>query len=205
MALIGIDVGGPRSGYHAVALHPDASPTRFATRDPVEMVAWCRSLKAAVIAVDAPCRWAASGKSRPAERSIYALKIHSYYTPTEEIAQGRAFYDWVRNGMRLYDALSPEWPLYDAATATETRTPRLFETFPHAVTCALMGCTASAKNKRRDRAALLQAAGIHLGERVSQDYLDAALCALTARHYIQGTFVRHGDNASGWIIVPHPT
>lgn len=200
MTSIGIDVGGLRSGYHAVALHSDSSPTRFATRDPLEMADWCRSLNASVIAVDAPCLWAVEGKSRLAERQIYAHKIHSYYTPTADIAVGRGFYDWVRNGMRLYSELTKIYPLYN--TAAPASAPCVFETFPHAVTCALMGRVVSAKNKRGDRELILANAGINFSTRVSQDTLDAALCALTARHYAQGSVTAYGEDSSGWIIVP---
>jgi predicted RNase H-like nuclease len=196
---IGIDVGGPNRGFHAVALHNGLYLDRHATTSPIELVDWCRSLNATIIAVDAPCLWAAQGKSRPAEKQIYAMGIHSYYTPTEAIAKDRDFYGWVRNGMTLYQELTRTWPLYTERTKNE---PCVFETFPHAVTCALLGRITSAKTKRADRSHILAEAGIDLGPGTGMDTIDAAICALTAHRFSQGSTTAFGDTLSGWIVIP---
>ncbi len=55
--VVGIDVGGRKKGFHAVALAGGRYRNRLATREVAELVAWCvETLRATVIAVDAPCR-----------------------------------------------------------------------------------------------------------------------------------------------------
>ena len=68
--VIGIDVGGERKGFHAVALQNGTFVAALANSDPAVIVSWCRQLKAVVVAVDAPCGWSAGGASRLAERSL---------------------------------------------------------------------------------------------------------------------------------------
>ena len=77
-----------------------------------------------------------------------------------------------------------------------------FETFPHAVTCALRGGIVSAKDKRRDRPEVLAGAGIALGPHPCIDTVDAALCALAALHVVANTVRFHGDAATGLVVVP---
>ena len=82
--VIGIDVGGERKGFHAVALQNGTFVATLAHSDPAVIVSWCRQLKAVVVAVDAPCGWSAGGASRLAERSlaIGGNKISCFATPT---------------------------------------------------------------------------------------------------------------------------
>ncbi len=56
--VVGIDVGGPTKGLHAVALEGGRYRAEFATRDIGEMVHWgVHTQQATVIAIDAPCAW----------------------------------------------------------------------------------------------------------------------------------------------------
>ena len=82
--VVGIDVGGDRKGFHAVALRSGAFVATLADRDPTVIARWCQQQNATVVAVDAPCGWSAGGSSRLAERSlaIGAHKIHCFATPT---------------------------------------------------------------------------------------------------------------------------
>ena len=69
-----------------------------------------------------------------------------------------------------------------------------FKTFPHVVTCALLGTAeASAKRKRVQRRQLLRNAGIDPMPLQSIDAMDAALCALTARYVIAGRSKAYGE------------
>jgi predicted RNase H-like nuclease len=77
-----------------------------------------------------------------------------------------------------------------------------FETFPHAVACALAGKKLSARDKRVDRRRLLGGAGIATDSLTNIDEVDAALCALTAHHFLAGTFKAYGDDVEGYIVVP---
>ena len=63
---IGIDVGGSRKGFHAVALRGGAYAGQLASRDVEQLSHWCRAeMEATVIAIDAPCRWSADGAPPP--------------------------------------------------------------------------------------------------------------------------------------------
>ena len=77
-----------------------------------------------------------------------------------------------------------------------------FETFPHAVACALAGKILSAKQKRADRSRLLREAEVSTEAITNMDWIDAALCALAAHHLVMGTFKTYGDVAEGLIVVP---
>jgi hypothetical protein len=82
---IGIDVGGARKGFHAVAITDGAYSNHLATGDVQELSHWCReTVRARVIAIDAPCRWSHDGHSRPAERELMKQGIRCFSTPTRE-------------------------------------------------------------------------------------------------------------------------
>ena len=136
--VIGIDVGGARKGFHAVALHNGTFVATLAHSDPAVIVSWCRQLKAVVIAVDAPCGWSDGGASRLAERSlaIGGNKISCFATATRARANRSNFYKWVFNGARLYQQLAQHYRLFDGVRRSSLT---CFETFPHAVVCALAG------------------------------------------------------------------
>ena len=63
---VGIDVGGARKGFHAVAITGGDYSSHIATKNVGDLAHWCRAtMRARVIAVDAPCRLA-----RRAARSV---------------------------------------------------------------------------------------------------------------------------------------
>ncbi len=201
--VIGIDVGGPRKGFHAVLVRGRAILARRRERDPAALADWCAAQQAAVIAVDAPCRWRrpAPAPARAAERALAAAGIACYYAPTEERARSHPFYSWMLPGAALFAALTPRFPLF---TGDATTRPVCFETFPQAVACALADAPVSARaeDKRRVRSALLRRAGFALGGTETQDELDALLCALAAEAFAHGKFLAYGDAADGHILVP---
>jgi len=155
---------------------------------------------ARAVAVDAPGRWRAGGWMRSAERALAALRIHCFATPTREAGRSHPFYAWMRNGLSLYACLAADYPLLDDRTGAGRRV--CFETFPQAIACRLAGKPLSARNKRADRRALLARAGIDPGALGAPDFLDAGLCALVARLYLQGSVRRLGDPAEGCILLP---
>lgn len=78
-----------------------------------------------------------------------------------------------------------------------------FETYPHAIACAFLGKDiASAKLKRIQRRQLLEDAGTDTKTLRSIDAVDAALCALTARHLLKGEARAYGDAQGGYLQVP---
>jgi predicted nuclease with RNAse H fold len=198
--VIGIDIGGKKKGFHAVVLRKGQFETHHFAG--VEGVAeWCSKQKAQAIAIDAPCAWATAGKSRRAERelAIGGETIQCFKTPTRAIAQGRSFYGWVFNGEELYQSLAHFYPLFNGTTRTGKI---VFETFPHAVVCALVGHVVPARPKVTTRRKILREQGYDDTTLANIDYVDAALCALTAERFLLGKTISFGDQAEGFIVVP---
>ena len=159
-------------------------------------------VSADIVAVDAPCRWAREGGSRPAERQLMAQRILCYSTPMRSIAVGHKtnFYGWVLHGEELYTALERHYPLYSAKVPNSQKC--CFETFPHAITWNLRGGNAIGKQKKIQRAELLQVEGIDPGNFPNIDFIDAALCSLAAQRFSENDFCLFGDEETGYIIVP---
>src|SRR5262245_25332747 len=135
IVVVGIDVGGSKKGFHAVALKGGTFFCKQASTNANAIADWCRSVGAQVVAVDAPCKWRTlDGRARLAELEMAEAGLHCYYAPTEETARAHAFYAWMLSGQELYSALA----LAGCAA---------IETFPHAVACAVLGKVVSAKHK----------------------------------------------------------
>jgi hypothetical protein len=143
--VVGIDVGGPRKGFHAVALTGGAYAAQLATSDAEALAHWCRSVvQASVIAIDAPCRWSRDGRARPCERELMQKGIWCFSSPTPEKAHTphrSGYYDWMLRGEALYRALEASHPL---VARLPINGPGCFETFPHAITWHLRGGNAQA-------------------------------------------------------------
>ena len=199
--VIGIDVGGERKGFHAVALHNETFVATLAHSVPAVIVSWCRQLKAVVVAVDAPCGWSAGGASRLAERNlaIGGNKISCFATPTRARANRSNFYKWVFNGARLYQQLVKHYVLFDGSRRAGQA---CFETFPHAVVCALAGRMVAARPKRETRRNALRQRGHDVGSLTNVDFVDAALCAVTADAFARGSYRLFGEKNEGFIVVP---
>jgi predicted nuclease with RNAse H fold len=196
----GIDVGGPKKGFHAVALRDGAYFDKFHSIDTAGIADWVRRLGARAIAVDAPCHWRRDANRRPAERDLARLRIHCFATPSRAIAETRPFYAWMRNGLSLYKRLSTGYPLLDGSAPSAEKV--CFETFPQAIACVLAGRHLSARNKRSDRRELLERAGVDASTLDSIDFIDAALCALVAHRYLLGKHQQLGDLAGGYLLLP---
>ncbi|MBM4163098.1 MAG: DUF429 domain-containing protein [Lentisphaerae bacterium] len=201
---VGIDVGGERKGFHAIAITNGDYSSHLATKDVQELSCWCRdTVRAQVIAVDAPCGWSIDGHSRPAERELMQKSIWCFSTPTREKAVGHPtnYFGWMLRGEALFRALENDFPLCRKLPATNRKC--CFETFPHAITWHLRGGNADARRKREQRRALLTQARIDITGLTNIDLVDAALCALTAnRAATGGACVSFGEQNTGLIIVP---
>lgn len=198
--VIGIDVGGSGKGFHAVALHHGRfEPRHF--NEAANLAHWCQEQDAQVITIDAPCAWASVGNSRLAERSlaIAGETIQCFKTPTRASAVGRAFYGWVFNGEKLYQTLSPHYRLFEG---TSQHGKVVLETFPHAVVCSLAGQVVSARPKSSTRRAMLRQHGYEDQSLANIDFVDAALCALTAERFRLHRTRHFGDAKEGFIVVP---
>jgi predicted nuclease with RNAse H fold len=198
--VVGVDVGGEKKGYHAVALREEKVVGKLTTCSAAGVVTWCRDHRASAVAIDAPCKWSLTGKARACERQLAGLGVSAFSTPSLAIGQVNSFYRWMVNGAELFRLLAPEYPLMADGTGVPGRLR--FETYPHAIACALAGQILSAKHKRLDRRRLLHLAGISTDALKTIDEIDAALCALAAQHVLAGTFKAYGDEAEGFIVVP---
>ena len=201
---VGIDVGGPRKGFHAVVLRDGAFFALLTSSEVQQVADWCsEQATASVIAIDAPCRWSFDGRARPCERELMQKGIWCFSSPSHQKAHAphrTGYYDWMLRGEELYQALEATHPLLTALPLTGNA---CFETFPHAITWHLRGGSANARAKRSQRIALLAHAGIDPAPFSSIDLVDAALCALTAHHLATGRPCRaYGEPSTGLIVVP---
>jgi hypothetical protein len=130
-------------------------------------------------------------------------KIWCFSTPIRQAAEAhpKAYFQWMFAGEELFNRLESTHALF-AGFSFRPNGPICFETFPHAIACALAGGIVPAKQKRTNRPNLLRQAGIDTAELTSIDSLDAALCALAAHHLAVGTFKAYGETVSGFIVVP---
>ena len=62
--VVGIDVGGPKKGFHAVALNGRRYLDKYASLDAKAITKWCSEIGAKAIGIDAPCRWGTKGKAK---------------------------------------------------------------------------------------------------------------------------------------------
>jgi hypothetical protein len=131
-----------------------------------------------------------------------ARNIQVFATPTQDAARRhpKNYFGWMLNGAALYRELSRRFALYDGSNARSR--PICFETFPHAVTCALAGEIVPAKRKRTVRRQVLADAGFPCELLTNIDFVDAALCALTAVRFAQRRFVHYGDARERFIVAP---
>lgn len=198
--VVGVDVGGAKKGFHAVALGTGNGMATMTSSDPASVAAWCLGLGARAVGVDAPCRWSRTGSARSCERELTATGMTVFSTPGRAVGRRHPFYGWMLNGAALFRLLIPHYPLFDGHLPVTG--PVCFETFPHAVACALAGRVLSAKRKRIDRPRVLRREGLSSDAFATIDYADAALCALTARQLLKGKCAWFGEAAEGFILVP---
>jgi predicted nuclease with RNAse H fold len=198
--VVGVDVGGIKKGFHAVALRNGQFYGKMATGDAADVASWCRSLDAMAVGVDAPCCWSLNGGARPCERELARAGFTTFATPNLLVGECHPFYGWMVNGANLYRQLAPRFPRY-TRRSSGTRSV-CFETFPHAVACILAKQTLAAKNKLKDRPRLLRQVGVLLYTSVGIDTVDAALCAVAAHYFAMGQFQTYGEATEGFIIVP---
>ena len=80
---VGIDVGGERKGFHAVALTGGTTTDQLVTADVEALRDWCLNThNALVIAIDAPCRWSHDGRMRACERELMRQGMNCFASPS---------------------------------------------------------------------------------------------------------------------------
>lgn len=187
----GVDVGGPRKGFHVAVIDRASLVEVRAIAAPAAVAAWLRGLRPALVAVDSPATAAPAGeRSRRDEREFRAARICGIrYTPDHATIAGARpagddYYGWIRNGFSVYAALAA------AGLAT-------VECFPTASWTRWSGPRGGRPRGAWSAAALgsLQLEG--LPRRLDQDRRDAIGAALTARAHADRRSERFGE-----IVVP---
>lgn len=200
----GIDVGGPRKGFHAIVLARGVIQAKLNSQDAVKVAAWCKEHDARIIGVDAPMCWSRDGRMRAAECELKRAGFQCFATPTLSQAENHptGYYSWMLNGAALFAALDRDYRPFDGRSTNESV---YFETFPQAIACVLAGAQVSAKEKRTLRRELLKRAGVDSSSLTNIDEIDAALCAWAALAVAKGRFRTFGQTRDGLIVLPTPT
>jgi predicted nuclease with RNAse H fold len=162
--------------------------TRIDAADAV--IEWLSASAPAVVAVDSPRAPAPPrAQSRDDERALVRAGVCGIrFTPSLAVMRAHAggYYDWVLNGLALYDRLER------AGSAWE-----VIECFPTAAFTRLGGPRGGSSRALWTRQVLEELGIGGLPRRTSQDERDAVMAALTARAYDQGEAERFGE-----IVVP---
>jgi predicted nuclease with RNAse H fold len=105
---MGVDVGGRRKRFD-VALVDDRRLVDLRPRQSVgQVVASVAEEEPAVVAIDSPRSSAAPGQThRPGERELRHAVCGIRWTPPRVELAGNPYYEWIVEGLRLYDALAP--------------------------------------------------------------------------------------------------
>jgi len=185
MVSVGIDIAEPRKGLDLVAL--DGERNVLASRGGMavdEAASATLALQPAVVCIDSPSGWSASGRSRMAERELSRLGIQSYRTGPDP--GDHPFYRWMRVGFEMFKRLAPAYPLYRGGDVTG----RAAEVFPHATACLLAGHLRPPGTPK------------HTVRRQILRRVDAALGALTGLIALAGGHSVVGDPDEGVILLP---
>jgi predicted nuclease with RNAse H fold len=185
---MGVDVGGRRKGFD-VALLGDRRLVGWRRRQSVEqVVAWAESAAPRVIAIDSPRSCAPPGAThRPEEKELRAAVCGIRWTPPRAALDGNPYYEWIVEGLSLYEALA-DLPA------------RVIECFPTASWTRWHGDRNGRSRSAWSREALGAVDLCGIPRRTSQDLRDAIAAALTARDYDEGRYEAFGE-----IVVPRPS
>ena len=196
---IGIDVGGIKKGFHAVANRDGLYFAQLHSINPDEIAAWVLSHNPIAVAIDAPSMFSLNSGSRKAERELVSNGMRCFYTPTRALAAKSRFYDWVFNGELLYQKLG--LPIFMGEQSQKTC---VIETFPHAVQMSLWaGDPNPVGNKRSVRESTLALKENYDTSQLSNiDFIDAALCAVSADYFAHHQFIAYGCKTEGYIVLP---
>lgn len=183
----GIDVGGRRKGFHLAVVDGAClvdGPVRL--RGVHEVVNQLSGWRPTLVGVDSPRVPAPAGaRSRPCERVFAAAGICSLrYTPDRRAIASNPYYEWIAQGLALYEALS------EAGLSA-------IECFPTASWTRWLGPRRAEPRAAWSGRALARLALRGVPPRMSQDDRDAIGAALTARAHDAGRSEVYGD-----IVVP---
>lgn len=200
MRSLGIDVGVAK-GLDLVLLDQRRVPLAVRTRVRLDEVGrLLDDLRPDVIAIDAPPRWAKTGRSRLTERQLATCNIQSFNTPSEAHGRGNPFFRWMEVGFEVFGIANERgFATYGAGNPRG----RAMEVFPHATAVVLAGgLPPKGLSKRSWREGVLRAHGVRTDGLTSIDRIDAALAALTGLLALDGKRFAPGDPREGVIVLP---
>ena len=200
MRALGIDVSYSR-GLDLVVLDEDRAVVETHRKVQIsELAELVTGAQVDVVAIDSPPGWGISGGSRLTERELRAFGIHAYGTPSDPKKADNAFYNWMRVGMKAFEAAEKAgFPRYRNGPVNGTS----LEVFPHASSVVLAGCLPPKNTtKQAWRRQVLKANGVEADELRSLDQVDAALAALTGLYALRSRFTALGDPREGVIVLP---
>jgi predicted nuclease with RNAse H fold len=182
---MGVDVGGRRKGFDA-ALVEDRRLVGLRRRQSAgDAVAWAVTARPSVIAIDSPRSCALPGRThRPGEKELRDAVCGIRWTPPKAKLEGNPYYEWIVEGLRLYEALGDQ-------------PARVIECFPTASWTRWHGARNGRPRSVWTREALGELALRDVPRRTNQDMRDAIAAAWTARDYEQGRSQLFGE-----IVVP---
>lgn len=171
-----------------MALVEDQRLVGLRQRQSVEdVVAWVASAGPSVVAVDGPRSCAAPGRThRPEEKALRDAVCGIRWTPPRSQLDANPYYEWIVEGLRLYDALASQ-PV------------DVIECFPTASWTRWHGPRDGRRRSVWTREGLAALALEDVPPSTTQDMRDAIAAALTARDYEQRRFQAFGE-----IVVPAP-
>ncbi len=184
---MGVDVGGKRKAFDAALVEGRRLVGARRRQSVSDVVAWATASRPAVIAIDSPRSCAPPGCTHRAEEKELRNAICAIrWTPPSSNLEGNSYYEWIVEGLRLYEALGRQ-PAH------------VIECFPTASWTRWHGARNGRRRSAWTREALAAIDLEDVPERTNQDMRDAIAAALTAREYDQGRFQRFGE-----IVVPRP-
>ena len=198
--VLGIDVAEERKGLDLVGVGRERDVVFSHGGLTTEEAAFVAldELQPLVVCIDSPSAWATAGR-RAAEVELSRRRISCYTTPLDP--GDHPFYRWMRVGMRLYDRIASEYPLFRGGAVRGTAA----EVYPAASAEILAGRPrARDEPKLAFRRAVLAREGVELSALPSTDRLDAALAALTGLLALEGRSTAIGERAEGMILLPNP-
>jgi predicted nuclease with RNAse H fold len=183
---MGVDVGGRRKAFDAALVEGQRLIGLRRRQSVHDVVAWVASARPTVVAVDSPRSCAAPGCThRPEEKELRDEVCGIRWTPASSQLTANPYYEWIVEGLRLYDALAHE-PV------------KVIECFPTASWTRWHGARNGRRRSVWTREALAALNLQAVPPRTNQDMRDAIAAALTARDHDQGRSQAFGD-----IVVPH--
>ena len=171
---VGIDVGGKRKGFD-VAVIDERRLVTLAGRVSRDAVVEIVDAEAPLlIGIDSPVCWAPDGQStRAGERLLNKAVCGIRWTPDAQTGSANSYYEWIREGLALFTALTE-------------RGAQVIEVFPTASWTRWQGSRATSSRAHWSRAGL-RALGLGgLPARTNQDQRDAVAAAVTARQHSMG-------------------